>query len=68
MVVNRVPVRVESVFSNAYASLQGDPGAAGETTRELLKARKAAYPSDEQMILDAAEEFTRKAREIILAE
>ncbi len=67
-VVNRVPLKVESVFSNAYATLQGDPDAAGDDTRELLKSRKAAYPSDEQMILDATEEFTKKAKEIILAD
>jgi hypothetical protein len=67
-VVNRVPIRVESVFSNAYATLQGDPGAAGEATRELLEAKKAAYPTNEQMILDATEEFVKKAGEIILAE
>jgi hypothetical protein len=67
-VVNHVPIKVESVFSNAYATLQGDPNAAGDETRELLKSKKAAYPSDEQMILDATEEFTKKAREIILAE
>ena len=67
-VVNRIPVKVESVFSNAYATLQGEPGAAGDASRELLKAKKAAYPSDEQMILDATEEFAKKASEIILAE
>jgi len=67
-IVNRIPIKVESVFSNAYAILQGDPGAAGDTTQELLKAKKAVYPSDEQMILDATEEFAKKAREIILAE
>jgi len=59
---------VETVFSNAYATLQGDPNAAGETTRQLLISKKAAYPSDEQMILTATEEFAKKAREIILAE
>ena len=67
-VINRIPIKVESVFSNAYASLQGDPAAAGESTKELLNSKKAAYPSDEQMILDATEEFTKKATEIILAE
>lgn len=67
-VVNHISIKVESVFSNAYATLQGDPKAAGDETRELLKAKKAAYPSNEQMILDATEEFTKKAREIILAE
>jgi hypothetical protein len=67
-VVNRIPIMVESIFSNAYASLQGDVNAAGEETIKLLKAKKAAYPSSEQMILDATEEFSRKAREIIFSE
>jgi hypothetical protein len=67
-VVNRVPVSVETIFSNAYAYLQGDPRAAGEATQALLSAKKAAYPTSEQMILDAAEEFARKASEVILAE
>lgn len=67
-VVNRIPIKVESVFSNAYATLQGDPAAAGEATGELLRAKNAAYPSNEQMILDATEEFSIKAREIILAQ
>jgi hypothetical protein len=34
----------------------------------LLESKKAAYPSDEQMILTATEEFVKKAKEIILAE
>ncbi|NTV83063.1 MAG: hypothetical protein HGA23_02030 [Bacteroidales bacterium] len=67
-VVNRIPIKVESVFSNAYASLQGNPDAAGEVTRELLKAKQAPYPSNEQMIIDATEEFSRKAGEVILSE
>lgn len=67
-VVNTLPVSVESVFTNAYAFLQGDPNAAGEATRALLSSKKAAYPSREQMILDAAEEFARKAGEAILAD
>jgi hypothetical protein len=67
-VVNRVPVKVESVFKNSYGSMQGDPDAAGDETRQLLKAKKAAYPSDEQMIIDATAEFTKKAGEIILSE
>ncbi|MCK9400503.1 MAG: hypothetical protein M0Q51_10990 [Bacteroidales bacterium] len=67
-VINSVSIKVETVFSNAYATLQGDPNAAGEATRQLLISKKAAYPSDEQMILTATEEFAKKAREIILAE
>ncbi|MBP6871334.1 MAG: hypothetical protein KBC43_04950 [Bacteroidales bacterium] len=67
-VINRVPVKVESVFTNAYATLQGNPDAAGDETRRLLKSSRVAYPSNEQMILDATEEFAKKATEIILGE
>jgi len=67
-VINTVPIKVETVFSNAFATLQGDPNASGDETRKLLNSQKAAYPSDGQMILTATEEFTKKAREIILAE
>ncbi len=67
-VVNRVPVRVETVFSNAYGSMQGNPEAAGETTRQLLTSRKAPYPGAEQMILDVTDEFVKKSVEIILAD
>jgi len=66
--VNRVPVRVESIFSNAYASLQGNPDAAGDETRELLKSKKTDFPSADQMIMDATEEFSRKVREVILSD
>ncbi len=65
-VINRVPVSVESVFINAYAYLQGDPQAAGETTRALLNSRKVEYPSDEQMTRDVTGEFVKKSREVIL--
>ncbi len=67
-VVNRVPISVESVFSNAYATIQGDIDAAGEETRNLLKAGRAEYPDGAKMIDDATAEFVIKAREIILAE
>jgi len=67
-IVNRIPLKVESVFRNAYATLQGNPDAAGEETRKLLLSKEAQYPSGEQMILDATEEFSRQAAGIILAE
>lgn len=67
-VINSVPIKVETIFSNAYATLQGDPSAAGDDTRKLLDSKKVAYPSDEQMIMTMTEEFVKKAKEIILAE
>jgi hypothetical protein len=66
-VVNTVPIKVESIFANAYGTLQGNPDAAGEETIRLLSSKKADYPSSEQMILDATEEFVKKATEIVLA-
>jgi hypothetical protein len=67
-VINSVPIKVETVFSNEYATLQGDPAAAGEDTRKLLESKKAAYPSNDQMIMTATEEFVKKAKEVLLAE
>lgn len=65
-VVNRIPIKVETIFSNAYASIQGNPDAAGEETVNLLKSGKAEYPGSEQMTRDVTQEFTKRAREIIL--
>jgi hypothetical protein len=67
-VVNVIPISVESVFSNAFASIQGDPDAAGESTMLLLQSKQAAYPAAEQMVLDATDEFVKKVVEVILAE
>jgi hypothetical protein len=67
-VVNIVPINVESVFTNSYGTLQGNPDAAGDATKMLLDSKKADYPSAEQMILDATDEFVVKARQIVLVE
>jgi hypothetical protein len=67
-VVNVVPISVESIFSNAFATLQGDPEAAGEATMMLLQSKQADYPAAEQMMLDATDEFVKKVVEVILAE
>jgi hypothetical protein len=65
--VNSIPISVESVFTNAYAKLQGDPDAAGEETIRLLSSKQVDYPSAEEMMWDAADEFVKKAVEVILA-
>ena len=67
-VVNVVPIKVESLFTNSYGTLQGNPDAAGDDTRKLIRSKQAEYPSSEQMILDATDEFVKQAKEIILAE
>lgn len=67
-VVNTVPLSVEVIFTNAYATLQGNPEAAGDDTRKLLLSKQAEYPSAEQMVLDATDEFVRKATQVVLAQ
>jgi hypothetical protein len=68
VIVNRVPIIVESVFTNSYAFMSGNPLAAGEETLKLLGSKKAEYPSADKMLQDATEEFTKRAREVILGE
>ncbi len=65
-VVNRIPVNVESVFRNSYGYIQGNPDACGDETRALLQRKKMAYPSSEQLILDAVAEFSKKSAEILI--
>lgn len=67
-VVNIVPIRVESIFTNSYGTLQGDPDAAGDATRLLISSKKADYPSAEKMVLDVTDEFVVKARQIVMVE
>lgn len=68
VLINRIPVSVESVFLHRFGSLQGDPAAASEQTLELIKAREVDYPSDESMISDAMDMFREKAMSVMLPE
>lgn len=65
-VINTVPVTAESMFIHTYATLKGNPDAAGEDTRMMLKQKEVKFPSNEAMVMDAVEEFTRQAIGILL--
>jgi hypothetical protein len=67
-VVNMVPVKVETVFMNSYGTLQGNPDAAGDDTRELLNSKMVDYPTAEKMALNATDEFVKKASQVVLAQ
>lgn len=63
--VNIIPISVESIFLNKFATLQGDPEAAGDETLKLLKNKEVPYPSNEQIIMDAVRKFTIAASQEI---
>lgn len=65
-VVNKVPVKVESIFLHRYGSLRGDPEAASRETLELVKAREQEYPSDKKMLSDAMDKFREKAMTVMM--
>jgi tetratricopeptide (TPR) repeat protein len=65
-VINTVPINAESMFLHSYATLKGNPDAAGEETRKMLSQKKVEFPSNEKIVMDAAEEFTKLAIKVLL--
>lgn len=65
-VINTVPLYAESIFEHSYGTLKGDPAAAGEETRAMLIQTKKAFPSNEEMVMDAVKEFTRQAVKVLV--
>ncbi len=64
-VVNSVPVSVESIFLNKYATVTGNIDACGEETRKMLMNKEAEYPGDKGLIMDAVKLFNEKVSNII---
>jgi hypothetical protein len=65
-VINTIPIMAESMFVHSYATLKGNPDAAGEETRKMLAQKKVEFPSNESIVMDAVEEFTKMAIQVIL--
>ena len=65
-VVNTVPVTAESMFMHSYATLKGNPDAAGEETRKMLVQKEVPFPSNESIVMDAVVEFTKMAIKVLL--
>ena len=64
--VNTTPVIAESVFLHAYGSLQGNIDACGDETRALLVKKKAEYPSNVSLVMDAVMKFTGSAKKVMI--
>lgn len=66
MVINTVPIQAESMFVHSYATLTGNPNAAGEETHEMLARDEVAFPSNEDIVMDAVKEFTKMAIQVLI--
>jgi hypothetical protein len=65
-VINTIPITAESMFVHSYATLKGNPDAAGEGTRMMLSQNKEEFPSNESILMDAVEQFTKMAIQVLL--
>lgn len=50
-----LPYREDLVFQNFFATMQGDQRALSKESQQLLGGRPQAFPTDIQMVMDAAE-------------
>jgi hypothetical protein len=66
LLINSVPVAVESVFLHKYATVTGNIDACGPETRELLLRKEAEYPSNEVLVMDAVKMFTDKVSGVVV--
>ena len=65
-VINTIPIKAQKVFVHSYATLKGNPDAAGDQTRALLTRQKIKFPSDGSMVMDATKEFTNQVEKVLL--
>jgi len=65
-VINTIPLTAESMFIHSYATLKGNPDAAGAETRLLLAQKEVKFPSNEAIVMDAVEEFMKQAIQVLL--
>lgn len=59
------PLIAESVFTNGYATYKGDKRATDESYYSYFDRRLVAFPSNEQMIYNTAEDLKAKLKGII---
>ncbi|MBN1130618.1 MAG: hypothetical protein JXA71_16640 [Chitinispirillaceae bacterium] len=61
------PIAAESKFEFIHASAKGDKNALSDETRKLTTLRIAPFPSNEEMVLQTAENLKQRTREIVVA-
>ncbi len=59
------PLSASSVFEHRSANIKGDKRALSQKDRILLKNRHVPFPSNEAMLLDAAQHLKKQAKDII---
>lgn len=61
-------ISAEARFENHFASFSGDRRALSEEKRRIVGGRELPFPSNEQMVMDAAELLKRQAESIITSQ
>ena len=59
---------VEFLFENRYGTVSGDERALSEETEEIVGGRELPFPSNEQMVMDAADLLKERTKNIIRSE
>jgi len=59
---------VEFLFENRYGTVSGDERALSEETEEIVVGRELPFPSNEQMVMDAADLLKERTKNIIRSE
>ena len=63
--LNKYPLSSEFVFENIFASFRGDKRALTERDLKLLRNGSVAFPSNEQMVLDAGTDIKIRLKETL---
>ena len=64
-ILDAFPIDTEFVFENIYGVYRGDERALTNNDRDLLRARRIQFPSDEQMVYDSGENLKQRLKQII---
>lgn len=64
-VLIKVPVEAESVFSNKYATASGNTKACSMEVHTLLNNPRLIYPSNDDLVLDAAKKLNHTISQLI---
>ncbi|NGZ90868.1 hypothetical protein [Psychroflexus maritimus] len=64
--INSFPLATEFIFENLSAVFQGDARVLSDEDKEILNNRPVAFPSNEQMLIDAGEDIKQKLKQILV--